>query len=159
MSVKTNWDEFETNKEILKEIRKSFDEKTNYILFYLQVVLQNDKNTLSILENLKKKSIEYYIIEMEFLDKKDELESKINEINSNWKDLETTYQKELKKRHDEYQRGQTNKKRAIYLMQLKKLLFQLKIKNLIYEDIYQHYEQNIFYCQNNKYEQFYNSYF
>ncbi len=39
MSVKTNWDEFETNKEIMKEIRKSLD----YILLYLQVVLQNDK--------------------------------------------------------------------------------------------------------------------
>ena len=51
-SIKTNWDEFEKNKEIMKDIRKSFDTKTNYIILYLQVVLQNDKNILSILENL-----------------------------------------------------------------------------------------------------------
>ena len=51
-SVKTNWDEFENNKKIMKDIRKTFDEKTNYIMLYLQVVLQNDKNILSILENL-----------------------------------------------------------------------------------------------------------
>ncbi len=48
MSVKTNWDEFENNKTIMKDIRKSFDKKTNYIMLYLQVVLQNDKNILSI---------------------------------------------------------------------------------------------------------------
>ena len=52
MSVKTNWDEFENNKKIMKDIRKSFDEKTNYIMLYLQVILHNDKNTLSILEKL-----------------------------------------------------------------------------------------------------------
>ena len=51
MSIKTNWEEFENNKNIMKDIRKSFDEKTNYIMLYLQVVLQNDKNTLYILEN------------------------------------------------------------------------------------------------------------
>ena len=51
MSIKTNWEEFENNKKIMKDIRKSFDEKTNYIMLYLQVVLQNDKNTLYILEN------------------------------------------------------------------------------------------------------------
>ena len=42
-SVKTNWDEFESNKKIMKDIRKTFDEKTNYIMLYLQVALQNDK--------------------------------------------------------------------------------------------------------------------
>ena len=36
----------------MKDIRKSFDTKTNYKILYLQVVLQNDKNILSILENL-----------------------------------------------------------------------------------------------------------
>ena len=51
-SIKTNWDEFENNKKIMKDIRKTFDEKTNYIMLYLQVVLQNDKNTLFISENL-----------------------------------------------------------------------------------------------------------
>ena len=49
---KTKWGEFEKNREIMKDIRKSFDTKTNYIILYLQVVLQNDKNILSILENL-----------------------------------------------------------------------------------------------------------
>ena len=29
MSVKTNWDEFEKNKEIMQDIRNSFDEKRN----------------------------------------------------------------------------------------------------------------------------------
>ena len=52
MSVKTNWDEFEKNKEIMKDINKSFDEKTKYIMLYLQVVLQNEKNIHLILENL-----------------------------------------------------------------------------------------------------------
>ena len=51
-SVNTNWDQFENNKKIMKDICKSFDEKTNYIMLYLQVILQNDKTTLSILENL-----------------------------------------------------------------------------------------------------------
>ena len=51
-SINTNWDEFENNKKLMKDIRKTFDEKTNYIMLYLQVVLQNDKNILSILENL-----------------------------------------------------------------------------------------------------------
>ena len=98
---------------------------------------------------------------MDFLQQKEELESKINEINTYWKDLETTYQKELKKRHNEYQEDKTIKKAKGNLFHTtKKLLFELKIKNLIYEDIYQHYEQYIFYCQNNKYsEQFYESYF
>ena len=51
-SVKTNWDEFENNKKIMKDIRKTFDEKTNYIMLYLQVVSQNDKDILSFFENL-----------------------------------------------------------------------------------------------------------
>jgi hypothetical protein len=51
-SINTNWDEFENNKKIMKDIRKTFNEKTNYIMLYLQVVLQNDKNILAILENL-----------------------------------------------------------------------------------------------------------
>ena len=97
---------------------------------------------------------------MNFLEKKEELENKINEINTHWKDLETTYQKELKKRHDEYQEDKPIKKAKGHLFHTtKKLLFELKIRSLIYDDIYQHYEQNIFYCQNNNYEQFYESYF
>ena len=95
---------------------------------------------------------------MDYLKKKEELESKINEINTHWKDLETTYQQELKKRHDEYQEDKPIKKSHLFNT-AKKLLFELKIRSLIYDDIYQHYEQNIFYCQNNKYEQFYESYF
>jgi hypothetical protein len=51
-SIKTNWDEFENNKKIMKDIRKSFDKKTNYIMLYLQVVSQNDKDILSFFENL-----------------------------------------------------------------------------------------------------------
>ena len=68
MSIKTDWDEFENNKKIMKDIRKSFDKKTNYIMLYLQVVSQNDKDILSFFENLKKNIIEnyflYYIIIM-----------------------------------------------------------------------------------------------
>ncbi len=41
-SINTNWDEFENNKKIMKDIRRSFDEKRNYIMLYLQVILQND---------------------------------------------------------------------------------------------------------------------
>ena len=51
-SINTNWDEFENNKKIMKTIRKTFDEKTNYIMLYLQVVSQNDKDILSFFENL-----------------------------------------------------------------------------------------------------------
>ena len=95
---------------------------------------------------------------MDYLKKKEELESKINEINTHRKDLETTYQQELKIRHDEYQEDKPIKKSHLFNT-AKRLLFELKIRSLIYDDIYQHYEQNIFYCQNNKYEQFYESYF
>ena len=52
MSIKTDWDEFENNNKIMKDIRKSFDKKTNYIMLYLQVVSQNDKDILSFFENL-----------------------------------------------------------------------------------------------------------
>ena len=51
---------------------------------------------------------------MDFLERKKELESKINEINTHWKDLETTYQKELKKRHDEYQEDKPIKKEHLF---------------------------------------------
>ena len=33
---------------------------------------------------------------MDYLKKKEELQNKINEINTYWKDLETTYQQKLK---------------------------------------------------------------
>ena len=98
---------------------------------------------------------------MDYLKKKEELENKINEINTYWKDLATDYQKELKKRHDEYQEDKPLKKVTghIYYTTLT-LLFQLKIKNLVHDDIYQHYVQHIFYCQDYKYsEQFYESFF
>jgi hypothetical protein len=36
----------------MQDICNSFDRKTKYIMLYLQGNLQNDKNTLSILENL-----------------------------------------------------------------------------------------------------------
>jgi hypothetical protein len=36
----------------MKDIRKTFDEKTNYIMLYLQVILQNDKDIFSFFENL-----------------------------------------------------------------------------------------------------------
>ena len=98
---------------------------------------------------------------MDYLKKKEELENKINEINTYWKELATDYQKELKKRHDEYEEDKPIKKAKGHLFHTtKKLLFELKIRSLIYDDIYQHYEQNIFYSQDyNKYEQFYESYF
>lgn len=97
---------------------------------------------------------------MDFLEKKKELESKINEINTYWKDLATDYQKELKKRHDEYQEEPKQKPKGHLFFTTKTLLFQLKIRSLIYDDIYQHYEQNIFYSQDYKNsEQFYESYF
>ena len=67
---------------------------------------------------------------MDYLKKKEELESKINEINTRWKDLETTYQQELKKRHDEYQEENKPLKKAKghLFHTTKKLLFELKIK-------------------------------
>ncbi len=54
---------------------------------------------------------------MDFLKKKEEIENKINEINTYWKDLETTYQKELNKRYDEYQEDKPKKaKMKIYII-------------------------------------------
>ncbi len=47
---------------------------------------------------------------MDFLQQKEELQNKRNEINLFRKDLGTTYQKELKTRHDEYQEDKTMKK-------------------------------------------------
>ena len=97
---------------------------------------------------------------MDFLERKKKLKSKINEINTYWKDLATDYQKELKKRHDEYQEEPKQKPKGYLFFTTKTLLFQLKIRSLIYDDIYQHYEQNIFYSQDYKNnEQFYESYF
>ena len=52
----------------------------------------------------KKEELQNKINEINtYLNQKEELESKINEINTYWKDLAITHQKELKKRHDEYQ--------------------------------------------------------
>ena len=110
----------------------------------------------------KKEELQNKINEINtYLNQKEELESKINEINTYWKDLAITHQKELKKRHDEYQEDKPIKKANGHIFYTtKKLLFQLKIRSLIYDDIYQHYEQHIFYCQDYKYsEQFYESYF
>ena len=61
-SIKTNWDEFENNKKIMKDIRKTFDEKTNYIMLYLQVILQNDKTHFSFLKTYKTNIIENYFL-------------------------------------------------------------------------------------------------
>ena len=72
---------------------------------------------------------------MDYLKKKEELENKINEINTHWKDLETTHQKELKKRHDEYQEDKPIKKSHLFNT-AKRLLFELKIRSLIYMMIY-----------------------
>ena len=110
----------------------------------------------------KKEELQNKINEINtYLNQKEELESKINEINTYWKDLASTHQKELKKRYDEYQEDKPLKKATGHLFYTAKtLLFQLKIRNLMYDDIYQHYEQHIFYCQDYKYcEQFYESYF
>ena len=53
--------------------------------------------------------------------------------------------KKKKKRHDKYQDDKPIKKADGHLFYTtKKSLFEIKIRNLIYEDIYQHYEQNIF---------------
>ena len=46
----------------MKTIRKSFDTKTNYIILYLQVVLQNDQDILSFFENLQKKYYRNYFL-------------------------------------------------------------------------------------------------
>ena len=57
---------------------------------------------------------------MDFLQQKEELESKINEINTYWKDLETTYQKEYKKDIMNIKKTkQLKKQREIYFIPLK----------------------------------------
>ena len=53
------------------------------------------------------------IIEMEseFFKKKEEQEIKIKDINTYWKNLELTYQTELKRRKEEYERMKKKKEK------------------------------------------------
>ena len=58
------------------------------------------------------------IIEMEseFFKKKEEQEIKIKDINTYWKNLELTYQTELKRRSEEYEKNEkAGKKMNIYI--------------------------------------------
>ena len=45
-------------------------------------------------------------MESEFLKKKEELKNKIKDINTYWKNLELTYQTELKRREEEYEKNE-----------------------------------------------------
>ena len=45
-------------------------------------------------------------MESEFLKKKEELENQIKDINTYWKNLELTYQTELKRRSEEYEKNE-----------------------------------------------------
>ena len=65
---------------------------------------------------------------MNILQQKEELENKINKINSYWKDLETTYQKELKRREEEYEKNEKENKKTnehIYLFKEIYILFKM----------------------------------
>ncbi len=62
---------------------------------------------------------------MDYLNKKEELQNKINEINTYWKDLETTYQKELNKDMMNIKKRikQLKKQRGNYFILLKHYYF------------------------------------
>jgi len=55
-------------------------------------------------------------MESEFFKKKEEQEIKIKDINTYWKNLELTYQTELKRRSEEYEKNEkAGKKMNIYI--------------------------------------------
>ena len=63
---------------------------------------------------------------MIFFKKKEEFENKIKDINTYWKNLELTYQTELKRREEEYEKNQKENKKTnehIYLFVSKLFLF------------------------------------
>ena len=68
-------------------------------------------------------------MENEFFKKKEELENKIKDINTYWKNLELKYQTELKRREEEYEKNEKEERKEnkktnehIYLF-LSKLFF------------------------------------
>ena len=52
-------------------------------------------------------------MESEFLKKKEDLENKIKDINTYWKKLEITYQTELKRREEEYEKNEKEERKKI----------------------------------------------
>ena len=50
-------------------------------------------------------------MESDFLKKKEELENKIKDINTYWKKLELTYQTELKRRSEEYEKNEKEERK------------------------------------------------
>ena len=50
-------------------------------------------------------------MENDFLKKKEELENKIKDINTYWKNLELTYQTELKRREEEYKKNEKEERK------------------------------------------------
>ena len=52
-------------------------------------------------------------MEREFLKKKEESENKIKDINAYWKNLELTYQTELKRREEEYKKKKKEERKEI----------------------------------------------
>ena len=80
--------------------------------------------TLHIEDKFIEKNIYRIYYRMDYLKKKEELENKINEINTYWKELATDYQKELKKRHDEYQEDKPIKKANGHIFYTTKKLYQ-----------------------------------
>ena len=78
-----------------------------------------------------------------------ELKNKIKDINTYWKNLELTYQTELKRREEEYEKNEKENKKTnehIYPF-LSKLFFYLKCKNFMYDDFLNYYE-TYFHCVN-----------
>ena len=49
----------------------------------------------------------------EFLKKKEELKNKIKDINTYWKKIELTYQTELKRREEEYEKNEKEERKEI----------------------------------------------
>ena len=88
-------------------------------------------------------------MENNFSKKKEELENKIKDINTYWKNLELTYQTELKRREKEYEKNEKENKKTkehIYLF-IKKIFFYLKCEKLMYDDFLNCYETH-FHCVN-----------
>ena len=74
-------------------------------------------------------------MENDFLKKKEELKNQIKDMNTYWKKLELTYQTELKRREEEYEKNEKENKKTnkhIYISSFQVLYIYIKWKIIFY---------------------------
>ena len=94
-------------------------------------------------------------MENDFWKKKEEFKNKIKDINTHWKNLELTYQTELKRRKNEKEKKITNE----HIYHFLRIYLYLKCEKLMYDDFLNYYE-TYFHCVNyNTGERYYEIYY